>query len=247
MNPIIKITEIYLPKFNNAEYTQFLSGVQKLVETATPARLGISEDFFSNFKTNIQKLTDIAKQSKTSDETVNLNELDIKRDNEAVYLLSTIRNDRKAPLADKRSAAISLYNLAKPYIGVQKLPNRQETQVIEGLITDLEKPENAANIAKLGLAEAVATLKETNLQYKILTAERAGNQAIQVLESAKKVRLVTDEEYDEIATRAFAASVATPTEESRNFVSGVNKLIGDTELAYKQRGARKKNDDGSKA
>lgn len=70
MNAIIKVKELYLPKLNNAEYTQFLSNVQKLVEVATPQKLGFTEELFEGFKLNIQKLVDIAKQSKISNETI---------------------------------------------------------------------------------------------------------------------------------------------------------------------------------
>lgn len=239
MNTIIKVKELHLPKLNNAEYTQFLSNVQKLIEVATPQKLGFTEELFGGFKANIQTLTDIAKQSKTSDETAELNALDKKRDEEAVYLLTAIKNERKTPIEARKTAALSLYNLTKPYIGLQKLPHRQETQAIEGLIIDLEKPENAENITKLGLAEVLSALKATNLRYKELTAERAGNQVAIVMESAKEVRQRTDKQYDEIATRAFVASVANPTEETQNFISHLNKLIEDTQLAYKQRGERK--------
>lgn len=239
MNPIIKIREISLPRLNNAEYTQFLSNVQTLVEVATPQKLGFTEELFGGFKANVQTLTDIAKQSKISDETAELNALDKKRDEEAVYLLTAIKNERKTPIEARKSAAVSLYNITKPYIGLQKLPNRQETQTIESLIADLEKPENAENITKLGLAEVLSALKATNLRYKELTAERAGNQVAMVMESAKEVRQRTDKQYDEIATRAFVANVANPTEETKNFILQLNKLIEETQLAYKQRGTRK--------
>lgn len=239
MNPIIKIREISLPRLNNAEYTQFLSNVQTLVEVATPQKLGFTEELFGGFKANVQTLTDISKQSKTSNETAELNALDKKRDEEVAYLLTAIKNERKTPIEARKTAGLSLYNLTKPYIGLQKLPNRQETQAIEGLIIDLEKPENAENITKLGLAEVLSALKATNLRYKELTAERAGNQVAMVMESAKEVRQRTDKQYDEIATRAFVANVANPTEETQNFISQLNKLIEETQLAYKQRGTRK--------
>lgn len=111
--------------------------------------------------------------------------------------------------------------------------------MIESLILDLEKPENAEHITKLGLGDVLSALKTTNLRYKKLTAERAGNQIAMVLESAKEVRKNSDAEYDEIATRAFVASVANPTEETQNFILHLNKLIEDTQNAYKQRGTRK--------
>ena len=49
-----------------------------------------------------------------------------------------------------------------------------------------------------------------------------------------------DPQYDEIVTRAFVASVATPSAEAAAFVTAVNKLIADTDAAYNQRLAEKK-------
>ena len=161
--------------------------------------------------------------------------LDKERDSLAVYLLATFRTERKTPIENKRLAAISLYNATKNYIGLQNLPNRQETQVIEGLIADLEKPEYTVHIATLGLTEVVSALKAKNLEYKELTQDRAENQITNKLESAKKVREQTNLQYDEIITRAFVNSVAVPSEETANFVNSINKLIEDTTNAYKQR------------
>lgn len=240
MNTITKIKEISLQRLNNAEYTQFLSNVQSLVEVATPEQLGFTAAFFDSFKADIKMLTDIANQSKVSDETAELNALDKKRNEEAVYLLTAVKNDRKIPVEEKKKAALSLYNITKPYTGLQKLPNRQETQTIESLVTDLEKSENAGNVAKLGLTEVLSTLKATNLRYKELTANRAESQAVSNLEPAKEVRKRADSQYDEIITRAFVASVANPTEQTKTFVLRLNKLVEDTQLAYKLRGARKK-------
>lgn len=243
MNPITKIKEISLQRLNNAEYTQFLSNIQNLVEVATPEKLGFTEELFEGFKANVEALTDIAKQSKISDETAELNALDKKRNEEAVYLLNAIKNDRKTPIEEKKKVAISLYNTTKPYIGLQKLPKRQATQTIESLVSDLEKPENAGNVSKLGLTEVLSTLKATNLRYKELTANRAESQVVANLESAKAVRKRADGQYDEIITRAFVASVANPTEQTKTFVLRLNKLIEDTQLAYKLRGTRKKEAD----
>lgn len=66
-----------------------------------PQNLGFTEELFEGG--NIQKLMDIAKQSKISNETAELNTLDKKRDEEVVYLLTAIKNERKTPIeAGKR-------------------------------------------------------------------------------------------------------------------------------------------------
>lgn len=80
MKPITKVADIYLPKFNNAEYTQFLSGVDGLIQKATPEQLGLAPDLVEAFRQNIERLTDISRQSRTSDESAELVVADRKRE-----------------------------------------------------------------------------------------------------------------------------------------------------------------------
>lgn len=246
MSSIIKIKSVRLTRFNNAEYTQFLSNVEKLITKATTEKLKLDNILFTTFKANIEKLTDLARQNKSSSETEELMKLDKQRDDLVVYLLSTFKIERKTPIETKKNAAIELYNNTKSYIGTQSLPNRQETQIIEGLITDLAKPNLVAHISTLNLQDVVSQLDTVNKKYKQLTTERADNQIANALESSKKVRIETDALYDEISTRAFVASVAFPTDETAVFINSLNKLIDDTNLAYKQRMGHLKKDKGNK-
>ena len=240
MEKIVKIKDIKLRNFNNAEYTQFLSNTEQLLQTAGAGHLRIDAGLLAEFRDNIQKLTDISFQSRASTETEELAKLDKQRDDLAVYLLAAFRVERKSPIIPRREAAAKLYTITKNYIGVQSLPNRQETQVLEGLVTDLEKPENQMLLINLNLAEVLSQLKNANYEYKRLTAGRADSQILNTVESAKKVRKLTDEQYDELITRAFVASVAFPSQETKAFVTSINKLIDDTRKAYKQRLAHTK-------
>lgn len=65
-------------------------------------------------------------------------------------------------------------------------------------------------LAAINLTEVVAALKEKNKQYATLTEQRANAKADDPVESAKKIRLRMDEEYDEMTTYAFAQSVVNP-------------------------------------
>ena len=239
MEKLTKIKEISLKSLNNAEYTQFLSNTEQLLQTAGAGHLRIDAGLLAEFRDNIQKLTDISFQSRASTETEELAKLDKQRDDLAVYLLAAFRVERKSPIIPRREAAAKLYTITKNYIGVQSLPNRQETQVLEGLVTDLEKPENQMLLLNLNLGEVLSQLKNANYEYKRLTAG-ADSQILNTVESAKKVRKLTDEQYDELITRAFVASVAFPSQETKAFVTYINKLIDDTRKAYKQRLAHTK-------
>ena len=124
MEKLTKIKEISLRVLNNAEYTQFLSNTEQLLQTAGAGHLRIDAGLLAEFRDNIQKLTDISFQSRASTETEELAKLDKQRDDLAVYLLAAFRVERKSPIIHRREAAAKLYTITKNYIGVQSLPNR---------------------------------------------------------------------------------------------------------------------------
>ena len=88
---------------------------------------------------------------------------------------------------------------------------------------------------KFHLTEVVASLKEKNQQYAALTEQRTNAQADNPIESAKKIRLRMDEEYDEMTTYAFAQSVVKPTATTATFINRLNTLIDETNALYNQR------------
>ncbi len=54
-------------------------------------------------------------------------------------------------------ACISLYNILKPYRGIQNIPMQQETAQIKGMLYDLDKPENKQKITLLHLDDTVSS------------------------------------------------------------------------------------------
>ena len=102
---------------------------------------------------------------------------------------------------------------------------------ITSTITQMTK----SPLAALTLTEVVASLKEKNRQYATLTEQRANAKADDPVESAKKIRLRMDEEYDEMSTYAFAQSVVKPTQETAAFISRLNALVDETNALYNQR------------
>lgn len=235
MEDITKIKEVHLGKFNNAEYTQFLSNTKELIEKTTLETLMLDAEVFDAFKENIKLLTDSLQESRISNETKELALLDKQRNEALLFLQMNFRSEQKNPIEKRRKAGTELYNVTKPYSKVRTLPVRQKTQMIEGFIADVTKEGVAQNLTTLGIKEAVEKLASINAQYKRLTANRADSQAAIMKVNVKELRKKADKQYDYLTTRAFVTSVATPSEEAKAFVSSINKLIVDTNTAYKQR------------
>ena len=248
MEKITKVNIIYLERLNNAEYRTFMARYGNLLaggggDSESPDEisfdpndpLGIPQELRTAFATDFALLTDAVNQSSASEETAQMSALDKERDDLLIFITSTITQMTKSPLAAQRTAAEKLYLPVKPYIGAARLANLQETAAIEGLLVDLDKAGMPEALAAINLTEVVAALKEKNKQYATLTEQRANAKADDPVESAKKIRLRMDEEYDEMSTYAFAQSVVKPTQETAAFISRLNALVDETNALYNQR------------
>ena len=248
MEKITKVNIIYLQRLNNAEYRTFMARYGNLLaggggDSESPDEisfdpndpLGIPQELRTAFATDFALLTDAVNQSSASEETAQMSALDKERDDLLIFITSTITQTTKSPLAAQRTAAEKLYLPVKPYIGAARLANLQETAAIEGLLVDLDKAGMPEALAAINLTEVVAALKEKNKQYATLTEQRANAKADDPVESAKKIRLRMDEEYDEMSTYAFAQSVVKPTQETAAFISRLNALVDETNALYNQR------------
>lgn len=248
MEKITKVKDINITKLNNAEYRTFMARYGNLLaggggDSESPDEisfdpndpLGIPQELRTAFATDFALLTDAVNQSSASEETAQMSALDKERDDLLIFITSTITQMTKSPLAAQRTAAEKLYLPVKPYIGAARLANLQETAAIEGLLADLDKAGMPEALAAINLTEVVAALKEKNKQYATLTEQRANAKADDPLESAKKIRLRMDEEYDEMSTYAFAQSVVKPTQETAAFISRLNALVDEMNALYNQR------------
>lgn len=248
MEKITKVKDINITKLNNAEYRTFMARYGNLLaggggDSESPDEisfdpndpLGILQELRTAFATDFALLTDAVNQSSASEETAQMSALDKERDDLLIFITSTITQMTKSPLAAQRTAAEKLYLPVKPYIGAARLANLQETAAIEGLLVDLDKAGMPEALAAINLTEVVAALKEKNKQYATLTEQRANAKADDPVESAKKIRLRMDEEYDEMSTYAFAQSVVKPTQETAAFISRLNALVDETNALYNQR------------
>lgn len=246
METITRIKDISLSKLNNAEFTYFAGQVINFINTGTAAALHIEESTFQSFTANQQRLVELVDQSHVADETALIAETDKQEDDLLSYLFTTFKNGCSHPIESKRNAAQALYNVTKPYFGVQSKPQRQEVQIVEGMLTDLEKEANAAHMATLGLDAEMTTLKELNTRYKTLLEERASSQAANPVEAAKPIRETMYAQYEEMTTLAWAFSVSSPSDALTSFITNLNKLVDDTNTAYNQRMAQRKksNDNG---
>lgn len=257
METLVKIIDLSLGRLNNAEYanhmTRFFALIPQEQEDrpevesaglAGPAALGITTEQINTFKDELKLLTDVVNRSLVSDETALLAETDKQRDELVVYFTSTVRQMTKSPLQAQKDAAISLYNQVKVYVGIQKLPDQQETQQILGLLLDMAKEENKANVMLLGLSSILEELKTCNEAFIALTEQRTVNKISNSIDSGKVVRARMDQLYGDMTLLAQSYNIVQPTDETTAFVTALNALISETKVRYNQRvGIAKANKD----
>ena len=235
MATILKPQSINLSRLNNAEYTYFAGQIVTRILADTAEALHVPAATLAAYKANYEKMVELVAQSRISEETAEIAEVDSEEDAIIVYINATIRNAKSSPLSDKKAASTALYNVTKPYIGIQRLPQRQQVQKVSGLLSDLAKEEVATYIETLGLVEEIERLDTLNARYLDLLTRRADSQVTNAVESAKPIRTEMDALYDEMITTAWAFSIATPSDVLTAFIVFLNKLIDDTNTAYNQR------------
>ena len=239
MGTITKIKDFYAEKLNNYEYAYFTTEFLSLVKATTAAKLHVTQNVVDTYEADANKLTDFTRESRISDETAKIADIDKQTDDLIVAIFDIVRSNKKSPLATRKAAATELYNALKPYVGCYQLAQRQEVQAVRGMLTDLAKEKLAAHVATLKMEDMVEALTESVNEYAALLTQREEGKADNNVVNTKQLRASLVEQYDYISTMAFVYSVAEPSEELTSFVQKTNILIDSVNQAYNLRTGNK--------
>lgn len=256
----IKVSSIPLTLLNNGELLSFMEGMRRLLpleeaeedELERDASMGapklnISAEQVQELDETLEKLHDKDRESQAKKTTRSRKEVDKTRDALAVAIIDKVIRSRSLPAAAARDAAETLYNMAKTYVGISRLPQKQETERIVGMLMDFAKPEYAAAVSELELQSMLDDLKTYNDLYRELTAEDSAEKTARSdAEGTEELRETLYAIYEEMRDLAFASNLLNETEESVAFLKALNTLIAETKTAYNQRGKKKKEDGGKK-
>lgn len=198
MKKTVEIRKPGMSKLDNSLHVQFHSLAYGLVKGADITKLGIPNELMVEWDGNKSIETDITKVSQISAETRLMQEKDGERDGLLTYIMGTIRNAQFLPDKDIVEAAIRIAAVVKPYNGMQNEGFDRETADIRGLVADLKKTENAADIAKLGLTPMLTKLETTNQEFDDLYTKRMTSDTGAKLPLSSKIRPETDAIYDRV-------------------------------------------------
>lgn len=243
----IKVESINLAKLSHAEFINFMERflallpleAEEAAEEGDPMgapKVGITAEQVTEAKTYLSEMNDLNRETRVKAETKSKAEIDRQRDALWTAIVQRILTSRNVPIQAESTAAEKLYIVVKPYTGMNRLPNNQQTETVKGLLTDLNKPEMLDAITTLGLENYIDELSTCNQQYETLVkgADVARAAANLGNKSDALLRQLTDL-YREMADFAFATNLLHETEESLYFLSGLNGLIRDVETAYNLR------------
>lgn len=250
-----KIDDASLSKLNNAEYATFMQAAYPLFFPAVEdeeepddggspgtvslvegnPELGISQEDKEAFEKELTLMVDLVEYSRISEETKPLKESDDRRDDLIVYLNTAVRTQSKSPIAAHREMANKVYNVMKPYFGIQRDSVEEKTSKIDGLLMDAEKEGFPEMLETMGLTSVIDELRKENEAFKSMTTTRMNRKSDNAIESGAAVRARLDEVYENMTTVAFATSVLSPSAATTTFVSRLNTLIEKTKAKNKQR------------
>lgn len=243
---IKKFLVISLSRLNNAEYTNYMTefrGVIPLTELVITEQvvryeckeLGIGYQLVLAFDEELLKMKDLLRSTTKSINTPLMEEKDAERDSSVRYIRSRAKIEIDNPDETVSQAAVKLTNVLSPYSRVESLPIDQETQVIIGMLFDLDKEENKPLVAALGLTGAVDRLRRQNDEFVELLHQRSAELLSEQKEDSKTVRARMDKVYEEMTAMAQASCLLNPSDTTEKFANELNALIKRTQNLYKQR------------
>lgn len=205
----------------------FHKRVCEAIEQQTPSALKI-EAYAPKYKELEAQEDLIVNRPKAQDYTVQLAELDKKRDNAAGVILTVVRAHTTSIIGEKRTAALQLNAALTAYRGVSTNAYRKETAALLGMVRTLKDAMYAPLVTTLGLDDEVEALETANADFDALyvksEADGAARKELEAIDT-RALRTEIDALYQQIVLTVNAFAIAAPTDEINAFIDGVNGAI----------------------
>lgn len=213
-----EIKSVGLTNARNAEHFQFHYDVLQVVTESFAADRGLSA-LRSSYAALFQKEDEAFVTARALSGTADVEQKDAARDELSIYVCLTVEAKRYSPVAAEREAAMRLYASISPYRQAHQRPYAENTALVTNMVADLQGDALAADVALLGLADAVTALKTANEEFNTVYAGRSDEkQGRESSEKMKTIRPQVDEAY-----RSLVAAI--------NSLYQVNQLVTKDEEA----------------
>lgn len=243
MRKIVLTVEIALSRLNAKEYLNLMTRLKSLIEEATPAVLGITDEEFGEFTAKVDEFYKRIYFPAGNDLTEVLNELEQQRDALVTFLFQSIRSGASLPIEEQAAAAKALEVIISAYTGLQNMPAQQETVAITGLLMNLDTEEAKAHLATMNLTAIVEKLRTLNEEYDTRTKERTRAKGLETPETTAEMRVALDPMYQALTIIAQSKNVLEPTEATEEFMTVLNETIREVNSLYNMRMGRMKKEE----
>ena len=240
----LEIKRIGTTKLDNALHVKYHDAMYGFVIEFDLPKLGIPEELKNEWKESIdtEKENNLEAQASVNSELlVKKNE---ERDRLLKYIFGVVRNGLLSPDKEKSDAAMRLNVVMNPYAGIRKESFDRVTSHVDGLLTDLKKTENAADVSKLGFTSDVTKLEALNKEFDTLYSDRTKKRADNKLPKTYAVRNRTDTIFERILIVLQYKYVygTTPVEPGliAKLIARFNERAEEIDASYKQGLAIKK-------
>jgi hypothetical protein len=220
-----QIGTLSFSKFRNGEHFQFMSDVKDGITAATPAALNL-DSVYPSFESAYTSLDNVLRVDAGSVKTEQLVDADGDRDNTWSALNLRVKATLLSPIEKEVEAAKLIKRVFDLYGNVRQESYNEETALLTNLVDDLEKEENAAYCATMGITKWVTALKTKNNDFKTLLNERNKEYANKESGDVKAARTVIDPIYFEIVKRLNAlVTLEMASAEAQEFIKELNQRI----------------------
>ena len=198
MDKELEIKTVGQKKLDNAMHVTYHTEMHGILKSADPAKTGIPAEIMTDYNGGITEETELNREAQADALTAELQKADTARDRAVQYLFAVIRSSRLSPDEATQKAAEGLMPTVSAYRGIHDEAADRETALLNGLLTDLKKPDLAAHLTTLGLSALPARLEALNKTFAELAIKRSDGRAATRLPLASAVRPRTDAAYERI-------------------------------------------------
>lgn len=182
----------------------------KNVHTNLTASGVITDAVMQYYMTTVKSASDAFDQAMVqhakSDETAKIQAADKERDRALATFKRAVGVFEYATAENQQLAYTSLTNLLADYVDLENWNFMEETNGIENLITDLEKPKYAPHVLLLGLGVHKDRLQSANENFKALFSGRTVERTEKPNYDSKQLRRRLYETYDDMANYVLTMS-----------------------------------------
>ena len=228
-------------RFSNTAHAKFHQTQYDLISKADLPKINVSPDMLKEWKDAIEVEVEITRQAQASVITKEMLVKDRERDEALNNLFGIIRAQRYSHVEPVRKAAEKLSVELKPYFGIQKEINEDETELIRGMEKDATRlvPE----IAVLGLTDVMQHLHTVNEEYERLIVTRRNDGDALNLPDTRVARQTSERIFEAICQCIQASYLLSTVDADRKMittlVTGINHISSDFRDTHAQSQAQK--------